>query len=280
MPHELTRAERVFRPDGPQRAVTMTLYPGGRPTALHINADSRSFSKHEPQDPATITRTPRSPGPNKLTSFFGWRTSSPIAEVSPSSTSGRSRTSSHSPGPSPLAPSPFSASSSTKSVSRGIDAPKANGSIEAAYFPDMGFPFPPKSADLTAQILAMDDELREVSSELAGSIRRELELEDLVDRLQLEMQQGQEFSQRTSDYFSDSGASSLRYTLSENGNKAEDIAKAKRISEQEKAQFKLGLTQKLQDERERRKVLEMHIQQLGHQVQHVGFLIVSSMNYI
>lgn len=117
----------------------------------------------------------------------------------------------------------------------------------------------------------MEEELREVSSELAGSIRREMELEDLVDRLQLEASQGPELGRRTSDYFSDSGSGSMRYTGSDaSGGKAEDLAKLKRISEQEKAQFKLNLSQKLQDERDRRKVLEAHIQQLGEQVQRVS----------
>lgn len=117
----------------------------------------------------------------------------------------------------------------------------------------------------------MDEELREVSSELAGSIRRELELEDLVDRLQFEAQQGPELSRRTSDYFSDSGTSSVRYPPSDTGGlKTEDVAKMKRVSELEKAQFKVNLSQKLQDERARRKLLEVHIQQLAKQVQHVG----------
>lgn len=117
----------------------------------------------------------------------------------------------------------------------------------------------------------MEEELREVSSELAGSIRRELELEDLVERLQMEAQQGPEAYRRTSDYFSDSGTSSVRYPLSEvGGSKTEDVAKFKRSAEQEKSQYKLSMSQKWQDERARRKVLELHIQQLGEQVQHVS----------
>lgn len=121
----------------------------------------------------------------------------------------------------------------------------------------------------------MEEELREVSSELAGSIRREMELEDLVDRLQLEAQQAPEVSRRTSDYFSDSGTSSIRYPLSDTGGlKTEDVAKMKRVSELEKAQFKLNLSQKLQDERARRNLLETHIQQLAEQVQHVGSFLL------
>lgn len=127
----------------------------------------------------------------------------------------------------------------------------------------------------------MEEELREVSSELAGSIRRELELEDLIDRLQFEAQQGPDFNRRTSDYFSDSGTSSVRYPPSESGGtKTEDIAKLKRTTEQEKSQFKLTMSQKLQDERGRRRVLELHIQQLGDQVQHVGLWISSNESFL
>lgn len=125
--------------------------------------------------------------------------------------------------------------------------------------------------DTSAHVEDLEDELREVSAELAGSIRREMELEDLVDRLQFEASQGPDLGRRTSDYFSDSGSGSIRYPLSDAGvNKAEDLAKQKRISEQEKAQFKLSLSQRLQDERSRRKVLEVHIQQMREQMQNVS----------
>lgn len=134
------------------------------------------------------------------------------------------------------------------------------------YFAGTGFPVPP-GAEGIGQLIDVDEELREVSTELAGSIRRELELEDLVDQLRLEASQGPEFGRRTSDYFSDSGSGSYRYPLSDAGaGKGDDLAKLRRISEQEKAQFKLNLTQKLQDEREKRKVLEDHVQQLCKQL--------------
>ena len=131
----------------------------------------------------------------------------------------------------------------------------------------------PPPADLSMQIADMEDELREVSSELAGSIRREMELEDLVDRLQYEASQAPDM-RRTSDYFSDSGTSSIRYPMSDLGSgKQEDLAKQKRVSEQEKAQFKVDLYQKLQDERGRRKVLEMHVQHMGEQMTHVSTVL-------
>lgn len=270
IPDEASKSQRAANSDGVHRAATMSSHLGVRPNALQINADRRSFANHDSQDPSAITRTPRSPGPNKLTSFFGWKTSSPIAERSPSTYSGRSHSPNHSPIPSPLSPSPRS-HSPQKFLPRAIDVPKANANIGASYIADTGFPLPPQTGSASAQIAEMDEELREVSSELAGSIRRELELEDMVDRLQLEAQQGPELSRRTSDYFSDSGTSSIRYPPSEAGGlKTEDVAKMKRVSELEKAQFKLNLSQKLQDERARRRVLEAHIQQLAEQVQHVS----------
>ena len=273
MPHETPQNQQV-ETKGVHRASTMSLYPGMRPSALHIHPDQRSFSDNEHQDPSIITKTPRSPGPNKLTSFFGWKTSSPVAEVSPSSISARSHSPNQSPAPSPLSPSPHSFSSSIKPIPQPIDIRKANVDANASYFADTGFPLPPQNGTPSSHFLAMEEELREVSSELAGSIRRELELEDLIDRLQFEAQQGPDFNRRTSDYFSDSGTSSVRYPPSETGGaKTEDIAKLKRTIEQEKSQFKLTMSQKLQDERGRRRVLELHIQQLGDQVQHVGFWI-------
>lgn len=235
----------------------MSLHPSNRPT----NTD------YESSDPTVITKTPRSPGPNKLTSFFGWKTSSPIAEVSPTTYSEGS----HSPAlPSPLSPSPHSITSSSKSIPRTTEVPKENGNMGTQYFPGTGFPVPP-GADGTGQFNDVDEELREVSMELAGSIRRELELEDLVDQLRLEASQGPDLGRRTSDYFSDSGSGSYRYPMSDAGaGKGDDLAKLRRISEQEKAQFKVNLTQKLQDERDQRKALENHVQQLGKQMANVS----------
>lgn len=141
------------------------------------------------------------------------------------------------------------------------------------YLPGTGFPLPP-GTQLGAFATDVEEELREISTELAGSIRREMELEDLVDRLQLEASQGPELGRRTSDYFSDSGSGSYRYAVSDADGKLEDLAKQKRLSEQEKAQFKLSLTQKLQDERSQRRILEEHIRQLEDQMQNVssGFM--------
>ena len=241
----------------------MTLHPRSKSKGLHIDASRHSFFDQEPEDTSLITRTPRSPGPNKLTSFFGWKTSFPTGEDSPTYSARNQQSGAPSPS------SPLSHAHVPKDTPvRAIDVSKANGNTKN-HIGDTGFPMPPPT-NISVQVADMEEELREVSSELAGSIRREMELEDLVDRLQYEAAQAPDM-RRTSDYFSDSGTSSIRYPMSDFGSgKPEDLAKQKRISEQEKAQFKVDLYQKLQDEQGRRKVLETHVQQMGEQMVHVS----------
>lgn len=110
----------------------------------------------------------------------------------------------------------------------------------------------------------IENELREITIELARSIGREIDLEDLVERLQSE---GPDVNRRTSDYFSDSGTSSIRYA-SDPG-KSEEIEKIRRAAAQERAQLKVDLSQKLQDERSQRLASESHVQILESQVQQV-----------
>lgn len=248
---------------GGQTAATMTLHPRSKSKGLQIDASRHSFFDQEHSDTSLITRTPRSPGPNKLTSFFGWKTSSPTAGDSPTYSA---RNQPFGP-PSPTSSLTHGHVTQNKPV-RAIDVSEANGNTKN-HFGGTGFPMPPP-ADKSVQVAEMEEELREVSSELAGSIKREMELEDLVDRLQYEAAQAPDM-RRTSDYFSDSGTSSIRYPMSDFGSgRPEDLAKQKRISEQEKAQFKVDLYQKLQDERGRTKVLETHVQHMREQINHVS----------
>lgn len=123
---------------------------------------------------------------------------------------------------------------------------------------------------MNAKVREMELELREISSELAGSIKREMELEDLVERLQLEATVGPEPNRRTSDYFSDSGTSSVKYPLSDaGGSRAEEVERMKRNLEQERAQLKVDLSQKWQEERSRRIAFESHVRILEGQVDQV-----------
>ena len=122
---------------------------------------------------------------------------------------------------------------------------------------------------MSVQLEEMEEELREISSELASSIRREMELEEEVERLQMEAPGTLEKDIRTSDYFSDSGTSSVRDPEAV-GSRADEVEKLKRRSEQEKAQIKLDISQKVQEERSRRRALEEHIRALEAHVQSVG----------
>ena len=122
---------------------------------------------------------------------------------------------------------------------------------------------------MSMQLEEMEEELRDISAELAGSIRREMELEEEVERLQYDGPNALEKDKRTSDYYSDSGTSSVR-DPDLPVNRTDDLEKLKRRSEQEKAQMKLDLSQKLQEERGRRKGLEDHIKNLEDHIRSVS----------
>ena len=101
----------------------------------------------------------------------------------------------------------------------------------------------------------LEQELRDVSSELAGSIRREMELEDMVDRLQLGLSPSD--YPRTSDYFSESGSDK------------EDLDKVKRSAEHERAQLKVQFSQRWQDERAHHAALESQVLLLKEEAEQV-----------
>lgn len=71
-----------------------------------------------------------------------------------------------------------------------IDVKKANHNFKGISFKGNGFFLPLQNPDMQSQVNDLEEELKEVSVELAGSIRRELELEDMVDRLQFESSSG------------------------------------------------------------------------------------------
>ncbi|KKK24679.1 hypothetical protein AOCH_004911 [Aspergillus ochraceoroseus] len=242
-----------------KRATIMALHPPlNRPPPLHIDAHGRTVSNG-----VTDPRQPKTPG-NKISSFFGWRAStSPGAESSSTEISDSGR----SPLPSPMPPSlPSTSYSITPSTTVPFDTtgrapghyPVRNGSLSSASILETAPSAP------SAQVADLENELREISSELAGSIRREMELEDLVERLQSETPIDTP-GRRTSDYFSDSGTSSIRYAY-ESGGRIEDIEKYRRAAEQERAQLKVEFSQKLQEERARRMASESHVQILESQV--------------
>ncbi|TGO54939.1 hypothetical protein BCON_0099g00030 [Botryotinia convoluta] len=247
------------------------------------NAPARTYT-HESHDSTSTIHKPKSPG--KLGSFF----SSWGGAVSPSSSTttfseDKADYSPNSPIPSsnasPHKLSEFEDSHSrthTKAPPAAIDIPKANA--DAAHYFESAYLQIPIATPSPPPLLVeeMERELKEISQELASSIRREMDLEDLVDRLQLEAQNsGTNSSKRTSDYFSDSGTSVIpRY--GEPDPKQDELDRIQRKTEQEKASIKLELTDKLQDERAIRKQLETQIRSLEERAAKVDLAAINSVD--
>lgn len=229
--------------------------PPNRPPPLRIDSASARKASASSFELKQQQQNPRTPG-NKISNFFGWKApvTSPGAESSSTEISDGGR----SPLASPMPPSslPSGSFAVTPATTIPFDAStKAarNGSLSS-------------SSMLDSKLADLENELREISAELAGSIRREMELEDLVDRLQSELPMDNS-NRRTSDYFSDSGTSSIRYP--QDAARPEDLDKFRRTAEQERAQLKIELSNKWQEERSKRIATESHIQILENQVSQV-----------
>ncbi|KAG0155303.1 hypothetical protein PDIDSM_878 [Penicillium digitatum] len=237
-----------------RRATSMALHtPMNRTPSLYIEKDSRAMSMSMG---AGDPRHPKAPG-KKISSFFSWKAAnnntatSPGGESSSTDISDSGRAAMPPPMPA-LANVPFKPGSPYDFKSNGYGLP-ARTSLGASSI---------KESMLMSKMADIENELREITIELARSIGREIDLEDLVERLQSE---GPDVNRRTSDYFSDSGTSSIRYA-SDPG-KSEEIEKIRRAAAQERAQLKVDLSQKLQDERSQRLASESHVQILESQVQ-------------
>lgn len=135
---------------------------------------------------------------------------------------------------------------------------------------------PPLASTTSIHLEEMEDELKAISSELAASIRREIDLEDLVDRLQDQANNPQAPSKRTSDYFSDSGYSSAK--LSDYDQSREEIEKIQRRSEQEKASIRLELTNKIQDERSKIKALDQQVKELAERASRIDLAEMNNLD--
>lgn len=224
------------------------------------------MNDHYTSDKVAGSRQPTTPG-NKITQFFSWKsTALPNNDDDDDSSSTELSDNGLSPSPSPLAVSPQTSRYSARSIPHAIETYKSNvGMVQDGA---LGSPLlHPSMADhdLSTNVGQLEGELREISCELAGSIKREMELEDLVEKLQSEAA-GTGDDTRTSDYYSDSSASSVRCIGGNGTVRIGDFEKIKRESEQERARLRMDLSQKWQDERARRKVLESQIQLLEGQV--------------
>ncbi|KAI1259795.1 hypothetical protein F5Y18DRAFT_287253 [Xylariaceae sp. FL1019] len=253
----------------------MSLHISRKPIPQHLNLQSVEpvlvrTNSNELKTPNTDKPLPKSPSSSKLGSFFGWA-ASPVTESSEKT---------YSPLPSPYNfPKPPGASDASP-ITAGrpqslLDAPKAQfGSPDSREYCESYLATPTAGSIDPAEIDEMEDELKAISAELAASIRREMDLEDLVDRLQAEKENPTTAgNKRTSDYFSDSGYSSAK--LSEYEQSREEIERIQRRSEQEKAQLRLELTNKLQDERLRRQQMDEQIRELSAKASQIDLVAVA-----
>ncbi|KAI1846822.1 hypothetical protein JX266_007043 [Neoarthrinium moseri] len=253
--HNSNMSLNVARKPGPPH---LSLVPVDTDTDTSTSASHHDVVK----TPNTDKPLPKSPGSaSKLGNFFGWGSPSPASPefsdkgFSPISSQYGFSKSNTFPDASPA----------TLRQSSHLEAPRASsfGSGNSRDYCDSYLATPPAiSPAASAQIDEMEDELKAISTELAASIRREMDLEDLVDRYQAERDNPTTTgSKRTSDYFSDSGYSSAKF--SDYDQSREEIEKIQRRSEQEKAQLRLELTTKVQDERAKRQQLDDQIKELS-----------------
>ncbi|KAK6356381.1 hypothetical protein TWF718_000742 [Orbilia javanica] len=157
-------------------------------------------------------------------------------------------------------------------VPSNIDVTLANSQPSHPKRTDSGISLPPRTPMSVEEIL--EEELRALSADLASSIRREVELEDLVESLQATAEsQGKlspGLSKRTSDYFSDAGTGPS-YDFDIPSKEQLDYDRVVRKSEQAQAQIRLELTQRIQEERQRRKGVELQVRELEERVGNVEY---------
>ncbi|ELR09793.1 hypothetical protein VC83_01142 [Pseudogymnoascus destructans] len=255
------------------RSGTMSLFAANpQPPNLGLpdnDARGASFDATSIKSPSD-KQLSKSPGASKLGSFFGWGGNTSPA----SSTTTFSEDKNFSPIPSPTSPAKhFSKSIASRAIPIGTDVPKANSANESFFDEE----FAPSSVDSESHVGEMEEELKTISAELATSIRREMELEDLVERLQSEVDNPRGPNKRTSDYFSDSGTSSVKYG-GDTDSRTEEIERMQRKTDREKAQIRLDCQEKVQEERTRRSGLEKKIRRLEEKVSHVDLASINSLD--
>jgi hypothetical protein len=223
-----------------------------------VTEDFMDDYNYGPEDPSLTRQNtkPKSPSGGGFTSFFGWNSRPQNEPASPATAF-----SEHSSPDSPRYKQPGTGS---KSKPNGLDIPAANSL--GSYFTVPGTPLLSSSPQMNAHVEELERELREVSSELAASIQREMELEDEVERWKAESSTAMSENRRTSDYYSDSGTSSIRFPISDPESKLEEVEMQRRKAEQERASLKMRMAERLQDELRRRRDLEEQVQQLEDQV--------------
>jgi chromosome segregation ATPase len=217
--------------------------------------DDYSYGAEDDSRPKQNNK-PKSPG-GGFTSFFGWNSRPQNGAESPATAFSEQSLS-------PDSPRYKQPSIPNKTKPNGLDIPAANSL--GSYFNVPGTPLLSSSPQMNAHVEELERELREVSSELAASIQREMELEDEVERWKAESSTTTSENRRTSDYYSDSGTSSVRFPIGDPESKLEEVETQRRKAEQERATLKVRMAERLQEELRRRRDLEEQVQQLEDQV--------------
>ncbi|KAF2157754.1 hypothetical protein K461DRAFT_309800 [Myriangium duriaei CBS 260.36] len=254
-------------------AQDMSLYQDGLPRSISDNSIGSTLSSQ------TISPSKRKNSPtNKFSSFFGWKSSPRTGQESPApSTPFTDR--STSPAGSPVfaskVPLDRSVSAPRLNVPAAIDIHAANGAGGYALNTPCT-PFPGNAPDSPSPLDELERELREVSSELANSIKREMDLEDENDRLKGDPSMlMSEMTRRTSDYFSDSGSSAMKASTLETETRIEELERAKRRLEQEKGQIRADYSTKFAGELRRRQEMEQRIGLLERDARESGEVAAS-----
>ncbi|KAA8908455.1 hypothetical protein FN846DRAFT_889459 [Sphaerosporella brunnea] len=239
------------------RTVIQSTQPLRRSSALAMVPSRPSVSAGDAGVEET-SKPPKSPS-NRFTALFRWGSSSeqggapqvpevPPIPVSPIESSRVSMAPSLAPSIKTLPPA--------IDISRANNIAEMNNQMSGSYTDDNLFPMTPSYSPIEA----IEEEVRIVSADLAASIRREMDLEDLVERLQAEAAERGSNGRRTSDYFSDAGTPVRILDL--DTNKDLEAEKMVRKVEQEKAQLRLDMLEKIQEEREKRRAAEAQVKQL------------------
>lgn len=240
-----------------------------------IDRIPRSFTEDSFDSSGSTSPTKRrskSPGA-KLTSFFGWKSSPQVGNEGQSPTTTFSdHSSSPVPSPSLSKADVFDPHQSSMGLTPpALDVHRAN-QAQAQYFDVPGTPLLSGSNTINLHVEELERELRQISSELASSIRREMELEDEVERCRADLtlasqENPHDSNRRGSDYFSDSGTSSLRFPLGDSDAKIDELERMRRKAEQEKAQMQVDYAQKLAQELRHRKDLEAQLHTFEEELQ-------------
>lgn len=244
---------------------------------LEFNGVQRSLTDESLNSAGSLSNgKPKSPG-GRLGKMFAWKGSSQNAtsDESPTTTfSDRSLSPLASPGAqkrnhTDTSPSGAALTPPGLDIQKANSIHKATSSPHGEYFDNMATPILIGTPESHAHVKELERELSQISAELAGSIRREMDLEDEIERMRHEIPNmpASEMGRRSSDYFSDSGASSARFPITDVDAKLEQMERSLRKVEQEKAQIKVEAASRLQNELSRRRDLEQMVQRMEEQLQ-------------